>query len=159
VVSLLLSLSWTSPVYAAVSIAAYLAIITVHEAGHAYVARWFGCRITAIRRGIIHGLCEYETPEHELEDVLIAWGGVAAQLCIAIPVLLIAWAMGSRELYYFGPVVAFLGYLNLLVALANLAPAEGFDGKRACRAFPLLFHWWRAKRTAKKRLRLLSKRK
>jgi membrane-associated protease RseP (regulator of RpoE activity) len=159
VVGLLFFLSLTSPIYAAVSIASYLSIIAVHEAGHAYIARRLGYRVTGIHIGIIHGLCEHERPEYGLEDVLISWGGVAAQLCIAVPVLVIAWALGSRELYYFGPVVAFLGYVNLLVALANLAPAEGFDGKRAWRAVPLLFRWWRAKRTAKKTLRLMSKRK
>lgn len=159
VVGLLLLLSLTSPIYAAVSIASYLSIIAVHEGGHAYMARRLGCRVTAVRVGIIHGVCEHEAPAYELEDVLIAWGGVAAQLCVATPILLIAWYLGSRELYYFGPVVAFLGYVNLLVALANLAPSEGFDGKRAWRAVPLLFHLWRAKRTAKKTLRLVSNRK
>jgi Zn-dependent protease len=159
VAGLLLLLSLTSPIYAVISIASYLSIITVHEAGHAYIARRFGYRVTAIRIGFVHGSCEHEMPEYEIEDALIGWGGVAAQLCVAIPVLLIAWVLGSRELSYFGPVVAFLGYVNLLVALANLAPAEDFDGKRAWRALPLLFHWLRAKRIAKKKLRLVSKRK
>ena len=146
VVGLLFLVSITSPIYAVVLIASYLSIITVHEVGHAYAARRLGYRVTGIRIGIIHGLCEHEAPQSELEDVLISWGGVAAQLCIAIPVLVIAWALGSRELYYFGPVVAFLGYVNLLLALANLAPAEGFDGQRAWRAFPLLFRWWQGVR-------------
>lgn len=159
VVGLLLLISITSPIYAVVSIASYLSMITVHEAGHAFVARRLGYSVTGIRIGIIHGWCEHEAPEYESEDVLIAWGGAAAQLCIAIPVLVIAWAMGSRDLYYFGPVVAFLGYVNLLMALVNLAPAEGFDGQRAWRALPLLFRWWRAKRSTQKALRLVSKRK
>jgi Zn-dependent protease len=158
-VGLLLLVSLTSPIYAMLSIASYLAIITLHEAGHAYLARRSGYRVTAIRLGLIHGSCEYEAPQHESEGVLIAWGGVAAQLCIAFPVLLIAWALGTRELYYFGPVVAFLGYVNLLVAFVNLAPAEGLDGKRAWRAIPLFFRWCRARRNVKKKLRLVSKRK
>lgn len=93
------------------------------------------------------------------EDVLIAWGGVTAQLLIAIPILLLAWLLGDREVAYVGPVIAFLGYVNLLVALANLAPGEGFDGKLAWRVIPLSFRWWQARKVAKKTVRLVSRRK
>ena len=158
-VAALALLSLSAPIYALVSIASYLAITVVHEAGHAFIAQRLGYRVAAIRIAIIHGWCEYEAPEYESEAVLIAWGGVAAQLCIAIPVLLIAWILRSRELYYFGPIVVFLGYVNLLIALANLVPTAGFDGKLAWRGLPLLLRWWRAKRAAKRTLRVVSKRK
>jgi Zn-dependent protease len=159
VVGALALLGLSSPIYAFLSIASYLAIIALHEIGHAYVARRFGCRVEAIRVAILHGWCEYEAPYYEWEDVLISWGGVAAQICVAVPVLLIAALLGDRELPYLGPIIVFLGYVNLLIAIINLAPAQGCDGKKAWRAIPLLFHQWRARKATKRTLRSVSKRK
>jgi Zn-dependent protease len=143
VVLLLALVSLRSPVYAAISIASYLAVIAIHEAGHAWVAHRLGCDVYAVRIGFVHGRCEYYAPHRESDDVMIAWGGVLAQLAIAVPVLIISALLGSRDLGYAAPLVAFLGYVNLLIALVNLAPAEGLDGHTAWRAIPLL---WRRRK-------------
>lgn len=87
----------------------------------------------------LHGRCEYEMPDTQFEDALIAWGGVLAQLAIAVPILIVATVFGDRDRGYAGPAVAFLGYVNLLMALVNLTPAEGLDGHLAWRAIPLLW--------------------
>jgi Zn-dependent protease len=52
------------------------------------------------------------------------------------------------DLGYLAPTIAFLGYFNLLIALLNLAPGPGMDGQTAWRAFPLMFGWLRARRSA-----------
>ena len=151
-------LSFNSPVHAAVAIACYLSIIWIHELGHAYVARRLGYDVLAVRIAFLHGACECEAPRTPWDEVLVAWGGVVAQLLVATAVLLVAVVVGDRDLYYFGPVVAFLGYVNLLIALVNLAPSPGLDGAIAWRIVPLLLRRYRARRgTAKSVVRLVKR--
>jgi Zn-dependent protease len=141
VVLLLALVSVRSPVYAAIAIASYLGMIFLHEAGHAWVARRLGYEVEALYVAFLHGRCEYEVPDTQFEDALIAWGGALAQLAVAAPILVVATVCGDRDLGFGGPAVAVLGYVNLLVALVNLAPAEGLDGHKAWRAIPLFWRY------------------
>ena len=159
VVFLLALVSLRSPLYAAISIASYLAVIVIHEAGHAWVSRRLGYHVDAIRVGFFHGLCEGEAPDTELDHVLIAWGGVAAQLAVAIPIVILAKLAGDPDFGYAGPVVGILGQLNIVIALINLAPAPGLDGHTAWRAIPLLWHWQRARTTTKRSVSRLGRRR
>jgi Zn-dependent protease len=159
VVLLLALVSLRSPIYAAISIASYLAVIVIHETGHAWVARRLGYHVGAIRIGFVHGECEIDAPQSEFDHVLFAWGGVLAQLAVAVPILIAARLSGEPDFGYAGPVVAFLGPINLMIALVNLAPAPGLDGHIAWRAVPLLWQWQRARTTTKRSLRALKRRR
>jgi Zn-dependent protease len=151
VVALLALVSIRSPIYAAVAIASYLGIIVIHEAGHAWVARRLGYGVDAIHVSFLHGYCTHDMPYNETDHVLIAWGGVAAQLVVAIPVLTVATIFDRQDFGYAAPAIAFLGYVNIVIALANLAPAPGFDGRIAWRVVPLL--WKRRTATGSRRRR------
>ena len=151
VVALLALVSIRSPIYAAVAIASYLGIIVIHEAGHAWVARRLGYGVDAIHVSFLHGYCTHDMPYNETDHVLIAWGGVAAQLVVAIPVLTVATIFDRQDFGYAAPAIAFLGYVNVVIALANLAPAPGFDGRIAWRVVPLL--WKRRTATGSRRRR------
>jgi Zn-dependent protease len=142
-------LSLPSPLYAAVAITSYLAIITLHEFGHAYAAHRFGYKVEAVWITFFHGRCEFQAPDYEAEGVWIAWAGVLAQLAVAVPALVAVAAFDTRQFGFLAPAVVFLGYVNLLIALVNLAPAEGLDGKIAWRVIPLMFEGRRSKRTSK----------
>ncbi len=56
--------------------------------------------------------------------MLIAWGGVAAQLVVAIPILTVATIFDRRDFGYAAPAIAFLGYVNV-VMLALAEPRAG----------------------------------
>jgi stage IV sporulation protein FB len=128
----------SSPIYAALFIASYLGIIVVHEWGHAFVARRLGYEVDLVGITAIHGWCLYEAPRSEWDEVLIAWGGVAAQLAVALPVVLVMVVLGERSWGYFTPVIVFLGLLNVGTVIVNLVPDDGSDGRIAWRIIPLL---------------------
>jgi len=152
-------LSLRSPVYAALAIGCYFAVIAIHEIGHALVARRLGYDVVAIRIGVIHGRCVVEAPETEWEEVLISWGGVLAQVCVAAAVLIVAKLVDGLRLPYFGLAVVFLGYLNVFVAVINLAPGPGMDGETAWKIVPLSWRHWRANRATKRALRSIARRR
>jgi Zn-dependent protease len=154
----LVLLSLDSIVYAVSAIAAYFAIIMIHEFGHAWVARRRRYKVIAIRIATFHGRCEYESAEYEGDDIAIAWGGVLAQLAVAIPMLVVAGVVGRANLGPFNHVVAMLGRANLIIAFINLIPAAGFDGEKAWRVLPLLKDWWIARRKTKRMLRKWTRR-
>jgi Zn-dependent protease len=139
-VAFLLTISYfREPIAAIIAVISFFSIILVHEVGHAAVAHRMGCRVIGLKVCLIHGLCEYELPRYELEDVLIAWGGVMAQLLIAMLVFT-ASSLGANHLPYFGPILVFLGYYSLLVIPYNLLPCRGLDGYKAWRVIPLYYN-------------------
>ena len=140
VVAALLGLSAVkSPAFGAIAIASYLSIILVHEVGHAFVANRLGLDVSNIQIGWLHGVCEYQDPGDEWQTILVAWGGVAAQVAVAAIVLAIAAVIPGDDLGYFGPVAIFLGFVNLIVAIINLAPSRELDGGVAWRIVPFVF--------------------
>src|SRR4029077_12330948 len=93
-----------------------------------------------------------EAPITEWERCVISWGGVAAQLLIAIPLCLLD-ALWHRPLGPLAPVVLILGYWSLVVAIFNLIPSRGLDGQVAWRIIPLLRKQLSARRVAHEVLR------
>ena len=120
----LLGISFNSPVLALISICSYFGIIILHETGHALVACKLGCDVSGVYLGSLHGKCEYELPYNQKHKSLIAWGGIAAQLVVALPLIIGSQTLSINEIYGLGPIVAFLGYISALVALVNLAPSR-----------------------------------
>ena len=71
-----------------------------------------GWAVSAIRIAFLHGLCEFDAPYSESDHVMIPWGGVLAQLAVAVPILMVARLSGEPDFGYAGPLVAFLGPFN-----------------------------------------------
>jgi Zn-dependent protease len=153
VVGALALIALGNPLFAVLFIACYLAIIFVHEVGHALVAHRLGCRVRSISMTFWHGECVCEAPETEWENALIAWGGAALQLLMAIPALLIMVWLGDRDWGYWTPVIVFLGYFNIALAVANLLPGDECDGDVAWRVVPIFLEMQKARR-AKRRVQM-----
>jgi len=135
----LLALSIRTPLLALITIGCYLGILFVHEAGHAFFAQRLGYRPFAIYLGFVHGRCDYEEPYSRKHEAIVAWGGVAAQLALAIPLIVLAQTTSVAGVPGLGPVFGFLGYINLVVALFNLTPVPPLDGARAWALVPILW--------------------
>jgi Zn-dependent protease len=129
----------------AVAFAAFCFLILVHELGHAAVARWRGVEVESIRLFFIHGACTTDEPHYELDDVLIAWGGVAAQfvvLVIAFSADLLLAAFAPSGHWIAAPILRVLIGANLFIMVVNLIPVAPFDGLKAWRILPILREWW-----------------
>jgi membrane-associated protease RseP (regulator of RpoE activity) len=126
-----------NPAFAAVTLFSFLGLILLHEWGHGAVAHHFGYSVEGIWLAAIHGRCEFQAPDSEWERSLIAWGGVAAQLALAVPIIILD-SVWHGSVGIFGPVVLILGYYSCFVAILNLLPIKGLDGPRAWRIVPLL---------------------
>jgi Zn-dependent protease len=140
-----------SPAFAAVTLLSYIGLIFLHECGHAAVAHYFGYDVKGIWLAAIHGRCEVQAPETEWEHSLIAWGGIAAQLAVAVPIIALD-SMWHRPLGIFGPVVLILGYYSCIVVIFNLLPRKDLDGPTAWRIIPLLRKRLEARRVVRKAL-------
>lgn len=154
----LLALSIKNPLLALISMSAYFCIILLHETGHAYLAQRLGYRVNAIYLGFIHGSCEYEVPyQHDRKHVyLIAWGGVAAQLIVAVPLIVLAQLFEINKIYGLGPVVAFLGYISAMIAVVNLAPSQPLDGAMAWKLIPIVLKERRSKASKKRKFKVVK---
>jgi Zn-dependent protease len=152
-------LSLASPVHAVVAITSYLGIITVHELGHAFAAHRLGYGVDSVWISFFHGRCEYQAPHFEWHAVIVAWAGVLAQLAIATPILVVGSIFEDYDLGYLAPAIVFLGYVNLLFALVNLAPGAGLDGQVAWRVIPLMLQQRKAKRATQRIVNSFGKRR
>ncbi len=152
--TVLLALPWfyyqtRSASATAISCVAFSFLLVVHELGHAAVARWRNVGVEGVQLYFIHGLCAHDEPYNEEDDVLIAWGGVAAQfvvLVIAFGASTLLTAFAPLPYSVAAPLFGVLIRTNLLIIVINLIPVAPLDGAKAWRAVPLL--WERAQRSS-----------
>jgi Zn-dependent protease len=115
-------------IFAVGSVAAVLVSIGLHEAGHALAAHRLGFHVTLVQLGLIDSATAYEAEHRSAhERVLCAIAGPAASVAVATVLGLLAWgAEGSHD----GLAQRLAGFavINLVLAVANLAPFEGTDG-------------------------------
>ena len=138
----------------AIAFACFFFLMLIHELGHAAVAKWRKVRVLEIQLYIVHGLCRHEEPDREVDDIWIAWGGVAAQAVV----LLIAWIV-RLQLGEYSYLLHFNAWLaldiftatNLSLIVLNLIPVPPLDGAKAWRVVPRL--WARMPRPSLKRWR------
>lgn len=117
------------------------ALLLAHEFGHAVVARFCGLHVERIELHLLQGWCFYSGTEYEIQDVLVSWGGVVAQLMLFLAFEL-AYHAGRMA---FGPLppplqpifLVFLGW-NFLSMILNLLPVEGLDGALAWKIVPAI---------------------
>src|SRR5690606_35549092 len=124
----------TEAVWSLLFLATVFLCITLHEIGHALMARRFGITTRDITLLPIGGLARMEAlPEKPKEELLIALAGPAVNLVIALILLpLVRTVDSDLALSHVGAanfVPALLG-VNVWLALFNLIPAFPMDGGR-----------------------------
>jgi Zn-dependent protease len=115
---------------------AYFSLLILHEAGHLVVARRRGYQAFSMAIYPFLGLAQYEAPGDRIDRALIAWGGVLAQMVVAIPVTLYVVLLGYTPFEPLNAVLVILGGYSLCVAVFNLLPIRPLDGSKAWDIIP-----------------------
>ena len=119
-----------------VTAVAYIGSLLVHELAHALVARHNGVKVEDITLWLLGGVSrlqgEFPSPGAELR---VAGAGPLSSLLLGGLFVLVAWLAGAGG----GPSVviaalAWLGGINILLAVFNVIPAAPLDGGRLLRA-------------------------
>jgi Zn-dependent protease len=104
------------------------ASVLLHELGHALVARRLGVRVSGIELGFFGGAAKMvELPRTANHELAIAAAGPAVSLALA------GIGLGLGAVTHV-PILAWIGWTNLILAAFNLLPALPMDGGRILRA-------------------------
>jgi Zn-dependent protease/predicted transcriptional regulator len=116
----------------------FLASILLHELGHSWVARREGIEVDSITLWLFGGVSQFKgrfaSPGAEFRT---AFAGPLVSIVLGGVFVLIALADLPNEV---DGVAAWLGYINLILAVFNLLPASPLDGGRVLHSI-----LWRAK--------------
>ncbi|MGZ5061973.1 MAG: hypothetical protein ACXWAU_08890 [Usitatibacter sp.] len=127
----------------AIAFAAFFVLLVVHEMGHVAVLRRRKIPVESITLYGIHGRTAhgYASPG---DEILVAWGGVAAQLVLLALALAASYTLDFSSLpaaaAVAGPILFVFVKLNIFVMVIALLPIGPFDGRAAWAAIP----WIRA---------------
>jgi Zn-dependent protease len=112
-----------------IAVVAFFASILAHELGHAVTARRFGVNTESIDLWALGGIArlDRESPTPRA-DGLIALAGPATSLAIGVVTFGLALLVRS-------PVLGWLGFVNVLLAVFNMLPGAPLDGGRVLRAY------------------------
>lgn len=156
-----LFLWFRSFIAAAIGTCAFLALLLVHEFGHVLVARWRGVYVQDITLYGMHGQTALGLKRTQLDEVLIAWGGVAAQLLVLLLAVLaqslLAGVSSSLAWVVLAPVLNVLTSWNIFLIIVALLPIGPMDGHLAWKAFPLIRQSLRKRRKPAPKLSLVQR--
>jgi len=134
----------------------YFGLILLHESGHAIAAARVRCPVFRIDLFPLHGRCVVDEPYDEIDHIKISWGGVLAQLVVALPLVVFGVVHGLTEVQAVNSVVAILGFFSLFMVVLNLIPVFRMDGETAWRILPFLAQGVRSRLRSKRRRRKLK---
>lgn len=128
-----------------VAVVALFFLVLLHELGHAFLARRRHFRVIRIELHAGHGGCLYEADEiFEYDDAVICWGGVLAQMLVAIPAFAYLIFVGNTDNGVVNALLIVFSGINLVLMVMTMMPIDGWDGSKAWRIFPIL--WMMRKR-------------
>jgi membrane-associated protease RseP (regulator of RpoE activity) len=133
------------PLLALSVLAAYYGVILIHECGHMMAAQRKGCAVWSIELYPIWGITRFSEPSSQSDRCVIAWGGVVAQLIVAVPLVVWVETFGYTRYQALNALLAILGFFSLSVAVFNLLPIRPLDGSIAWTLLPSLLRCPHAK--------------
>jgi Zn-dependent protease len=114
---------------------AFMAVVIVHELGHAVLVRSAGFRVIGIDLTGFGGHCRWRGSANALEHACIAWGGILAQTVLLMGTLAVIGVWGAAASRW-GTLLqyAFVD-INLWIIAMNLLPFQPLDGAKAWGVF------------------------
>lgn len=110
---------------------AYLLLVLIHEAGHAFVVRRVGGRATALDILGFGGLCWWDGEVTALGRACIAWGGIWAQMIVFAIVGVAVLFLGHPSSRFANQMIEVALTSNLWLMGINLLPIPPLDGGHA----------------------------
>jgi hypothetical protein len=81
------------PLLAFTVLASYYGVILVYECGHMFAALRRGSNVFSIELYPIWGITHFTVPYSRFDHCVIAWGGVAAQAVVGVPLGGTVWLL------------------------------------------------------------------
>lgn len=135
----------------AIASVAFFALLVAHELGHVALLRRRKIPVESIELFGIHGRTSHAWSS-PTDEILIAWGGVAAQVLVLLAALAIGYALepwASPLVWLFaGPMLFVFTKLNIFLMVVALLPIGPFDGHAAWAVIPWLRQRARRRRRA-----------
>jgi len=136
----------------AIASAAFFALLVAHESGHVAVLRRRKIAVESIELFGIHGRTSHGWAS-ATDEILIAWGGVGAQLVVLLLALAIGYVLeplASPIVWLVaGPVLFVFTKLNIFLMVVALLPIGPFDGQSAWAVIPWLRRTIRRRRATR----------
>ena len=123
---------------------AYVLLVLVHEAGHAWLVARAGGEVLSVELTGLGGECHWSGDVTRVQRACIAWGGVWAQAAAGVVALALVALHGRPTTMAGLDVLAVFTWTNLKIAAFNLLPVPPLDGSKAWALLPLL--WRRARK-------------
>lgn len=109
--------------------------ILLHELGHSVVGQYFGFRVKVITLWLLGGMAQFENiPRRRGAEAIMAAAGPITSYVLA-GVCWVALSATPRDLPALKFVLAYLMWMNTILATFNLLPALPLDGGRIFRSF------------------------
>ncbi len=120
-------------VMAVLSAVIFFASIVAHELAHSVVAKYYGIPVRSISLFIFGGVAHItREAARPFNEILMAAAGPLMSLVLGV-LFLVAWVIADSS-GPFGVVLAFSGFMNIILGIFNLLPAFPMDGGRVFRA-------------------------
>ncbi len=145
----------------AIASAAFFALLVAHEFGHVVVLRKRKIPVESIELFGIHGRTSHGWAS-ATDEILIAWGGVGAQVVVLLVALAVGYALellvSPIVWVVAGPILFVFTKLNIFLMVVALLPIGPFDGHSAWAVIPWLRKSIRRRRRAAKETELFPER-
>jgi Zn-dependent protease len=146
----------------AIASVAYFSLLVAHEFGHVFLLRRRKIAVERIELFGLHGKTSHAWASAK-DSVVVAWGGVGAQLCVLLLALVLGYLLAgvTSPLVWLvaSPVLFVLTKLNVFLMVVALLPIGPFDGHAAWAAIPRLRQSLRRRRPAAKAPDMFPERK
>ena len=125
----------------AIASVAFFGLLVAHEFGHVAVLRWRKIAVDSIELNGLHGRTSHAWAS-PANQILVAWGGVGAQLAVLLVAAAAAALLDMRSLPLLaviaGPMLFVFIKLNVVLMIVALLPLGPFDGHAAWQVIPWL---------------------
>jgi stage IV sporulation protein FB len=125
----------------------FVALVLIHELGHAAVVLGFGLRVVAIDVHGFGGQCRWDGQASPWQRAIIAWGGVLAQAALLAATLVLVALTGGPRTSFEAELVSVFTRTNAYLAVINLLPIPPLDGANAW----TIVRAWKMRRAASSR--------